>query len=88
MLYKILYGNEVRNNIKNIKNVLSEYYPSTFSKFIKDFNSKIEILKIFPYSYQKIYNSENRKIQLKYKYKLIYKIKDNRVIILKIQIPR
>ena len=63
MLYKIIYSIEIKKNIKHISRVLSKYYPSTFSKFLKDFNSKIEILKIFPYSYQKIYNSENRKIQ-------------------------
>ena len=88
MLYKIIYSNEIKKHIKYITRVLSKYYPSTFSKFLNDFNSKIEILKIFPYSYQKIYNSENRKIQLKYKYQLVYKIQNNQVIILKIQFPK
>ena len=88
MQYKIIYSIEIKKNIKYISRVLSKYYPSTFSKFIKDFNSKIEILKIFPYSYQKNYNSENRKIQLKYKYQLIYKIQKDNVIILKIRFHR
>lgn len=56
MLYKIIYTEEVKKNIKYIAKALSQYYPSTFIKFIEDFNSKIEILKVFPYSYQKIYD--------------------------------
>ena len=63
MLYNVIYTDVCRNNLKEVTEVLLKYYPSTFQKFIKNFNSKIEILRIFPYSYQKDYYSENRKIQ-------------------------
>lgn len=84
MLYSIIHSKRSRKNIDEVAKVLLNYYPSTFQKFIIDFNSKIEILKIFPYSYQKDYYSNDRKIQLKYNYKLVYRVKDNQVIISKI----
>lgn len=79
---KILISNEARDQL-----YLHSFYKSKYSKlsslkFLKDFNSSIQTLLLFPYMYPKISTkSPYRKILFNKKYLIIYFIENNNIYI-------
>ena len=73
---------KAKNDLLFYSSYKRKFSKSNSQKFLNDFNSSIELLKLFPYMYPKAYfNSNYRKILFNKKYLILYLIENNTIYI-------
>jgi len=83
-MFEIVYSRKVKNDLKLISNYISLDSPINSIKTVNSILKTIDMLEEFPYIWKEIEWNIRELVEKKYKYKIVYKIDVNFVIILSI----
>ena len=83
-MHNIYYTPEAEENLVNIFSYISEDNAFEAAKVLVNIKNSIDILKLFPFAWKIIDDDFRILIETKYKFKIVYKIKNNSVFIVSI----
>jgi addiction module RelE/StbE family toxin len=76
MAYKIQYLDLAKSDVKEIKNYLTQFYPSTPAKFLADLKEKITNLASMPGMYEAYHDNPSYRRMVVSSYLIFYKVDD------------
>jgi len=95
MQYKIRYSIFAKEDMREIKKYLSQFYPNTSQKFMQEMKRHVERLKDTPKIYEKYGNDSNYRKMIVRDYAVFYQINEDakvvflyRILYGKVDIPR
>ena len=83
-MFKVEYSKKVIQDFEWISSFISLDNPVYSIKTINSILSTIDLLKDFPFLWKEIDINLRELVEKKYKYKIIYEIKDKKIIILSV----
>ena len=82
MKYKIQYSVFAKEDVKEIKNYLEQFYPSTPQKFMEEWKKHVELIKINPRLHEVYESNPTYRKMVILNYVVFYRIKEKEKIIL------
>ena len=81
-MYKIFYTKKFRDNLKSINDFISQNNTVYGLKTAKSIMKTISLLKEFPYIWKKVEADIRELVDVKYLYKIVYRVKKDSISVL------
>lgn len=83
-MFNIVYTKKVKQDLESINDFISKDNPINSIKTINSIIKTIEILSDFPYIWKEVEQNIRELVESNYKYKIVYQVNNNNIIILSV----